>query len=147
MLLFQELTYFNVVKLYRFLLRNKDDMNLFNPHDFNIKSLLKNIHNKKDFFVCLFFKKKIIGYGMLRGWKDGYEVPSLGIMIDKDYRGIGASKLLMNYLHIICKFKNCEKVMLKVNKDNKRAINLYEKLDYNLNDYDEKFLIGYKKIN
>ena len=146
MLHFKELNYLNIIKLYYFLVRNKNDFNLFHPHEYNMNSLFRNIHNKKDFFVCLFYKNKIVGYGMLRGWKEGYDIPSLGIMIDKDYRGMGLSKILMEYLHIICKFKKCDRVMLKVAKNNESAINLYKKLEYELDNYNEVFMIGYKKI-
>ena len=146
MLEFKKLSYFNFIQMYLFLKRNKNDIHFFKPHEFNIKSLLKNIHNKKDFFICMVYKKKIIGYGMLRGWKEGFDTPSLGIMINKENRGFGLSKVMMEFLHVVCKFRNCDKVMLKVTKDNIKAINLYKKLGYNLNDYNEKFLIGYKKI-
>ena len=90
---------------------------------------------------------KIIGYGMLRGWQDNYNIPRLGIIIDKNYRGFGYSKNLMNYLHDVCKLKGSNKVSLKVMKNNKMAIKLYEKRGYIFSEYDIENLIGEKQFN
>jgi [ribosomal protein S18]-alanine N-acetyltransferase len=132
-------------KLLVFLKKNSGDYLYFKPHDYNLKSLIKNIKSD-DIFILQCIGRKVVGYGLLRGWEEGYEVPSLGIIIDKDHRGLKLSEKMMSYLHKIANEYGCFNIMLKVNKDNKKAINLYKKMGYELSDYNEKLLVGYKKL-
>ena len=69
------------------------------------------------------------------------------IIINKEHRGKRLSEKMMEFLHELAKRKNCEKIMLRVSRDNYKAINLYKKMGYELSDYDENLLIGYKKLN
>ena len=98
----------------------------------------------KDVYIIQLYKDKIVGYGMLRGWSEGYKIPTLGIIINNEYRGLGLSKIMMTYLHFLAKQKKSEKVLLKVKKSNSIAINLYKKFNYELSNYNDEFLIGQK---
>jgi GNAT superfamily N-acetyltransferase len=71
-----------------------------------------------------------IGYGMLRGWDDGYLVPSLGMYILPEYRGRGMSQALMIFLHAAARLRNASRVRLKVYPQNERARRLYESMGY-----------------
>ena len=143
MIKYKKLNPFNSFGLYRFLKNNKDEF--FTPHKFDYLTILKNCFNK-DIYIIQLIDKKIVGYGMLRGWEEGYEIPILGIIIDKNYRGMGLSKDLMNFLHNIARTKGSIKVMLKVYKNNIVAINLYKKCNYEFTDYNNELLVGYKTI-
>lgn len=128
-----------------FYIKNKKYSNFFYPHDFSyakIEEIIKKI--KKDYYGVIIFKNKIIGYGILRGWDDNYEIPSLGIMIDKDYHKMGIASMFMKYLHIVAKLNNSKKVRLTVFKDNLIAIKLYEKEGYIFSEYNKDKLIGIK---
>ncbi len=147
MVIYKELNIKNIFLLHNFLYKNRNDINFFNPHKFNLISLFKILlKNKKDIYILQFYNKKLIGYGMLRGWDEGYIIPSLGIIIDKEYRNKNYSNLLMEYLHDIVINKGYDEIRLKVNKDNKKAINLYKKFGYDLMNYNEKYYIGYKLL-
>jgi len=127
--------------------RNKDDYQFFHPHAFSSDGLLSEISNKPlDYFVFLIESGDILGYGMLRGKSEGYEVPSLGIIIDINFRGIGISGLLMNHLHEIAKDYGSSKIRLSVYKENKKAISLYSKLGYNFAEKNKDELIGIKEF-
>jgi ribosomal-protein-alanine N-acetyltransferase len=119
----------------------------FTPHPIDGLHISNIIDNKKkDYYIIVFNENKIIGYLLLRGYDEGYEIPSLGIILDKNYRGSGLSKLCMYYLEYIT-FLNCsDKIRLTVKKENKIAINLYQKLGYKLSELDENNLLGIKKI-
>ena len=94
----------------------------------------------------MFDENKIIGYGLLRGWDEGYDIPSLGIMIDSSYRGKGLSYQMMEYLHKAAKEKNASQIRLTVYKQNNKAISLYKKLGYTFSEKNEEELIGITDI-
>lgn len=143
-MIFKKLNIFNLFELLKFLKRN--DSVFFKPHKYNILTLFKNLLSK-DIFILQYINDELVGYGMLRGWQEGYDIPSLGIIINKEHRGKRLSEKMMEFLHELAKRKNCEKIMLRVSRDNYKAINLYKKMGYELSDYDENLLIGYKKLN
>lgn len=71
-----------------------------------------------------------VGYGMLRGWDAGYDVPSLGVAVSSNFRGFGLGRLMMEHLHVSARIRGSAKVRLRVYDDNKVAIRLYESLGY-----------------
>jgi [ribosomal protein S18]-alanine N-acetyltransferase len=120
---------------------------LFQPHPFSSEqaSLIAN-YQGGDCFAFALHEEIIIGYGMLRGWDDGYEIPSLGISIHPEFRGMGVGLLMMHYLHSVAALRNCSRVRLRVNKANHRAIALYEKLGYSFEEYNSQYYIGFVTI-
>jgi len=130
-----------------FIERNKTDISFFHPHAFNyeaVKSIIQRKNN--DQYKIIIHDNKVIGYGLLRGWDGGFEIPSLGIMIDSEYRGTGISKMFMIYLESECKIRGVKKIRLVVYKNNIKAINTYKKLGYDLTEHDNTQLIGFKNL-
>jgi [ribosomal protein S18]-alanine N-acetyltransferase len=127
--------------------RNQESYSFFHPHEFSYIGLWNEIINKKkDYYVFLIDADTIAGYGMLRGWDEGFEIPSLGILTDINYRGQGISSKIMDHLHEIAKKEGSDKIRLTVYKENKIAISLYNKLGYVFSDKNENELIGIKKL-
>lgn len=128
-----------------FFQRNENSYLFFHPHQFSYIGILQEIILKdKDYFVFFMDIDTIASYGMLRGWTEGYEIPSLGIMTDGNYQGKGISKLMMDHLHETAKQRNCERIRLTVYKENLKAVSLYKKLGYQFFDKNEKELVGIK---
>ena len=67
---------------------------------------------------------------MLRGWDEGYAIPSLGIYVAPALRGTGAARLLMQYLHLCAKLSGATQIRLKVYRGNISATKLYQSLGY-----------------
>ena len=67
----------------------------------------------------------IAGFGMLRGWDEGYEVPSLGLFVSPDHQGKGVGKAIMNHLTKVAVERGCQQIRLTVDADNERAVALY----------------------
>lgn len=134
-------------KLSNFFENNKSDY-YFHPHNLNFDTLLNIIKaTTKDFYgIFMNNNNNIIGYGILRGWDEGYNVPSLGILIDKNYRNKGYSKKIMKELHNIAKIRGASTIRLTVLKENLTAINLYKNIGYKLLEKDKNNLIGFKQI-
>jgi ribosomal protein S18 acetylase RimI-like enzyme len=80
---------------------------------------------------------------MLRGWDEGYEVPSLGIALHPHAQGQGLAHLFMDFLHVAARRRGAKKIRLRVYRDNKSAITLYRSLGYELTeDRDWRYLLG-----
>ena len=146
---FMQLTLSNVKPLKLFIDKFFADNQgvFFKPHKFSYNGLKEELLDRqKDIYVFLLDEQKIYSYGILRGWEEGYEIPSLGILVDIYERGNGYSYIMMDELHRLAKLKGAKKVRLRVIKENKLAISLYNKLGYVLSDYDEKHLVGFKNL-
>ena len=120
----------------------------FSPHPFNAGNAARvcNYTGRDLYYAVLIDGRKMIGYGMLRGWDEGYEIPSVGLCVLKKYHGIGLGKLLLNFLETVAGLSGCSKVMLKVKKNNKVARKLYDSQKYVFKEYNQDFIIGHKDL-
>lgn len=85
---------------------------------------------------------RVLAYGLLRGWDEGFAIPSLGIAIAADARGRGLARPFMAFLHAAAKQRGAEQVRLTVYNDNARAVELYRRLGYRLEPKNERELVG-----
>jgi ribosomal protein S18 acetylase RimI-like enzyme len=80
---------------------------------------------------------------MLRGFDQGYDIPSLAIIIHPEYRQMGLGMLLMSFLHAEARIRKVSRVRLKVYPHNTAACNLYKQVGYNFSGKEGDQLIGY----
>lgn len=119
----------------------------FHPHPFTeIEADKIADYQGTDKYYVMIEGEIIIGYGMLRGWDDGFEIPSLGIVINPLFRGLGLGRLFLNFLHFVAWRSGAKKVMLKVYPDNVTALRLYQKMGYSFQPGCNDQLIGYLDI-
>lgn len=111
---------------------NEVDKKYFYPHKFTVAEIKKIINNAAEdlFLLNIDEDEKIIGYGLLRGWDQGYAIPSLGLAIGAEFRGRGYGKKFIKYLHELARKKNSKTVMLRVHNENQTAIELYKQVGY-----------------
>ena len=90
---------------------------------------IKNKENKQLGMIAFYANDKInkIGYITL-------------VVVDKEYYGRGIGTRLMQYCEEYCAKCGMKKILLEVNKNNMKAINLYKKMGFEEIDQ-------YKKIN
>jgi len=132
--------------LYAFLkdLETCREREYFRPHAFTEEALQQLLDSVcDDLYYITVVENSVLAYGMLRGWDQGYEVPSLGIAIHPTARRQGLGKLFMRFLHAAAFYKGANKVRLRVKTENAVAIQLYKDLGYQFQPDDEEFLIGY----
>lgn len=128
------------------IIANKDN-EYFHPHPLTCEMAKKIAMYKGDDLYFLQIKdNEITGYGMLRGWNDGFTIPSLGIVIHPSFRNQGLGKDFMEFLHNQAKAKGAAKVRLKVYLSNARARHLYENLGYSFTNEENGQLIGFYKL-
>lgn len=131
--------------LLRFLedLRAAGDDKYFKPHEFSKEEAERLCHYEgEDLFYILVEGMRVLGYGMLRGWDQGYSVPSLGIAIHPDARRSGLGRAMMEFLHAAAARRGAAKVRLRVSPGNEKAIALYRSLGYEFSSEEEGLLVG-----
>ncbi len=128
-------------------LEEANDTDYFHPHPFTDDAVEKIIHSaRKDLYYVLSEGNDVLGYGMLRGWDEGYEIPSLGIAIHPRVRNTGLGKVFMHFLNAAARRKGARKVRLKVKRENTRAAKLYESLGYNFLSEEKGYLVGFLEL-
>ena len=116
----------------------------FHPHPFTDQEARRIAHySGKDLYYVLVEREKVLGYGMLRGWDEGYKVPSLGIVIRSSARGIELGKLFMHFLHAAARQRGASKIRLKVYPDNTIAVTMYQELGYTFQAEEDGQLVGF----
>lgn len=116
---------------------------VFHPHDFTSSEAQRLCHYQgKDEYYLILRDQTVLGYGLLRGWDEGYEIPSLGICIHPQMKGKGLGLALMHHLVAAARVRGAPSMILKVKKDNREAIKLYLKLGFVLAEHDNQYLKG-----
>jgi ribosomal-protein-alanine N-acetyltransferase len=101
----------------------------------------------KDLYFVMLDGGEVIAYGMLRGWDEGYEIPSLGIAVAPDSIGQGVGRTMMFFLHLAARRAKAKEVRLRVDSKNTRAIGLYRSLGYVMEQSPEPhLLVGHLKL-
>jgi len=102
----------------------------FHPHPFTrdaARRIAEREGIRRDSYFGAFQEgDSLIGYGMLRGWDEGYEVPSFGVAVGVAHRGSGLGRRLLRHAISIARRRGAPSVMLKVHPANPNARRLYE---------------------
>jgi len=82
---------------------------------------------RRDRYFAAWDYDAIVGLAMLRGWDEGYETPSFGIIVDHRRHGRGHGRALTSHALTLAKELRAPRVRLTVHADNPRAVALYER--------------------
>jgi ribosomal-protein-alanine N-acetyltransferase len=103
----------------------------FHPHPFDVAEAHRRAtYNGRDEYHVAVHGRSIVAYGMLRGWDEEYETPSLGLAVHPEWQGRGIGRRMMEHLHDAARARGAKRIRLKVYPDNQAAIRLYESLGY-----------------
>lgn len=103
----------------------------FHPHPFGSTDAIRVCaYPGQDIYAGAFLDGTLVGYGMLRGWDEGFAVPTLGIYLAPSARGSGLARRFMDVLHGMALDRGASRVMLKVYPDNQAALALYRRIGY-----------------
>ncbi len=132
-----------LARLFRAIHHEGDDQ-FFHPHPFTSEEAHRLCHRDgNDLYYVAIIDAEVVGYGMLRGWEEGYEVPSLGIAIAPEARGTGLGKAFMHFLHAASAMRGAPTVRLKVYPQNTTARTMYENLGYRFERTNDEQLVGF----
>jgi ribosomal protein S18 acetylase RimI-like enzyme len=124
-------------------LRDAGEERWFHPHpltDAEAERLCA--YHGRDAYAVLVEDGRAVAYGLLRGWDDGFEIPSLGLAVHPAERGRGLGRELMERLHQEARARGATRVRLTVYADNEPARRLYEDLGYELEERGDD-LVGF----
>jgi [ribosomal protein S18]-alanine N-acetyltransferase len=124
-------------------LEENGDTQHFHPHPFSEDFLEKlSRYQGKDLYYVAVERNNVLAYGLLRGWDEGYAVPSLGIALLPNVRGTGLGKAFMHFLHVAARRKGALRIRLKVYPDNTRAVELYRGFGYVFQGIENEQMVG-----
>lgn len=120
---------------------DKEYSKYFIPFTFDLETI-SGILSKaiKDQIYGIYVQNEIAGFYMLRGFDEGYSVPSYGVWIAKKFSGKGLSTFTLQHAISFCKLNSIKKIMLKVHPDNLAAKHIYEKYGFKQTGIDPKIL-------
>lgn len=121
----------------------------FHPHPSDVASLRAIAEQPgKDLHLVFVEGDDVRAYGLLRGWNEGYAIPSLGIAVHPGARAHGLGRLVMDYLEAMARHRGSPAIRLRVHTDNARAIGLYERRGYEMQPDagDARLLVGVKSL-
>ena len=123
------------------------DDRLFHPHPLTpAQAAVIANYAGADLYYALCDGCEVLGYGLLRGWDEGYAIPSLGIAMHPAARGRGLAAPFMHFLHAAAARRGAPQVRLKVYRTNERALALYERLGYTFATTDAPELVGLREL-
>ena len=124
-------------------LREAGDETAFHPHALDAETARAIAGREtEDLYYVAIDERRVLAYGILRGWDDGYDVPSLGIAVRPDERGSGIGRLTMLLLHEAARRKGATSIRLKVYPSNDVALGLYRSLGYAFDGEEGGQLVG-----
>lgn len=107
------------------------DGRFFQPHPMTSEEAARIAElNGRDVYLLGFVDGEAVAYGMLRGWDEGYTVPSLGVGVRRDQTRRGYGRAMMHALHDAARRLGAKAVRLRVHPDNLAAATLYRSLGY-----------------
>ena len=124
-------------------LASRGDDRWFHPHPLTGHEAARLCsYRGRDLYYVAAHTDAVLAYGLLRGWDEGYAVPSLGIAVHPNARGIGLARAFMVFLHSAAALNGASRVRLKVYPNNAPARRLYESLGYRLEPAADGQLLG-----
>jgi len=75
-------------------------------------------------------KGRIVALCMLRGWDEGFDIPSFGIIVDYRHQGLGLSSQMTEFAIAQARELECPSIRLSVYASNIRALGIYKSLGF-----------------
>ena len=109
----------------------REVIRMFNPFPLSKKSAFTiACMDHLDHYYAAHVNDQLIGFCMLRGWDEGYQIPSFGVLVDQRFQNLGVGRKLSVYaIKEAIKF-GCPRIRLSVYASNKAAIQLYLSLGF-----------------
>jgi [ribosomal protein S18]-alanine N-acetyltransferase len=117
----------------------------FHPHPLtadHAAELSARASASRDFYYLWTYRRQAVGYSMLRGWEEGFAIPSFGAAVHPAVRGAGLGGLLLAHAIGRAQHEGANYLRLTVSSENTPAIHLYRKFGFALRQEDDLKLLG-----
>lgn len=128
---------------------DKEYSKYFIPFTFDFETISEILSKaKNDQVYGIYVEQNLAGFYMLRGFDEGYSIPSYGVWISEEYSNLGLSTFTLQHAITFCKLNSIKKLMLKVHPENLAAKHIYEKYGFKQTGVDPKIhhLIYHKDL-
>jgi ribosomal-protein-alanine N-acetyltransferase len=88
-------------------------------------------HSLDHYYVLISRSGEVAGLCMLRGWNEGFDIPSFGVIVDIQYRRLGLGRTMTEFAIAEARRLHADWLRLSVNESNRYAKSLYESLGFN----------------
>jgi ribosomal protein S18 acetylase RimI-like enzyme len=103
----------------------------FTPFAFDEATLARLLKAKvRDVYLGLYWDGELAAFCMLRGWDEGYEVPTYGVVVAERFQGKGLGSLTIELAKVISRLRGSPGLMLKVHPENTVAKALYDRAGF-----------------
>ncbi len=114
-------------------LRDAGDDALFHPHAYDPETVMRLCTQpSKDLYVVAVCDGQILGYGMLRGWDEGFQVPSLGLAVDAGSRSSFVGRRIWHFLRQEAVNRGCPAIRVTIDPQNRRLVHTTGRLGFEL---------------
>lgn len=129
-------------------LREQDVEKFFHPHPLTADEAQKRAaYRGLDFYCVLVLDDVVVGYGMLRGWDEGYEIPSIGVVVDPSVQGRGYGRSLMKFLRATARKRGVNRLRATVNPDNVKMVAYCRSQGYVFQGLENGRLVGFRPLD
>ncbi len=125
--------------------RDAETVRFFHPHPLTEEyatELCARVESVADRSYIATQNGEVVGYSMLRGWDEGYPVPSFGACVHPDRRNDGLGKRLLAHAIEQSQIRGATKLRLTVFKANQRAVNVYQRFGFAFVEKNSNELVG-----
>jgi perosamine synthetase len=115
-----------LAKLFEELAADEDAQRNFHPHPLDAATAEEIAsYSGRDLYLASFAGNRIVGYAIVRGWDEGFEIPSFGVAVAAAERDSGVGSELLAECIRLARERGAETLMLKVHAENERALSWY----------------------
>ncbi len=122
-----------------------ETVRFFHPHPFSrdfAAGLCAQAETSRDRYYVARYRGRNAGYMMLRGWDEGYAIPSFGVCCHPGLRNAGLGQVLLAHAVAESRAAGAGKLRLTVCKSNARAVHLYRKFGFVFQEKNDQELVG-----
>jgi len=103
----------------------------FHPHEVT-EDILSGLASApgQDLYYLLMSGDQALAYGLLRGWNEGYAVPSVGVAVSPLARRQGLGRMMMEFLHAAARVKGATRIRCRVHHENAKTVAMCRSLGY-----------------
>jgi perosamine synthetase len=117
----------------------------FHPHPLTAEhadELAGGAPSRRDRYFLARWRGRVVGYSMLRGWDEGFEVPSFGCCVHPELRDVGIGGAMLAAAIVESRRLGAPRLRLTVYRTNERAVALYRRMGFVLQAKNDEEDVG-----